>query len=375
VTNYIALAVPVFFAMIGVESAVAKKRGVRVYRVADATTDLSCGIASQVAAAFWGAFQLGIYAMVYDHRVASPPAWVAWLVGFFGVDFMYYWWHRLSHEMNVLWAAHVVHHQSEDYNLAVALRQAVLTSWTAVAFYLPLAIIGVSPIVFATLYSFSTLYQFWIHTELVGKIRGPVEWVLNLPQHHRVHHATNPQYLDKNYAATLIVWDRLFGTFAAEEEPCVYGITKPLGSFSPLWAQVHYWFEMVEMAAKAEGFDKVRVFYKGPAFVPRGYEKPAVVRARGEDGKPQKFEAKSTRGTRRYVLAQYAALLAGTFVFMMWGPNTTMPVRAGAAALIVVTTASLAGLLEQKRWARGLEVFRLVGASLLGFLIYVTAVR
>jgi hypothetical protein len=307
--------------------------------------------------------------------VASPPAWLSWPLAFLAVDFMYYWWHRLSHEMNVLWAAHVVHHQSEDYNLAVALRQAVLTSWTAVIFYFPLAVAGISPIVFATLYSFSTLYQFWIHTELVGKVRGPFEWVFNLPQHHRVHHATNPQYLDKNYAATLIVWDRLFGTFAAEEETCVYGITKPLGTFSPLWAQLHYWFEMAEMAAKAEGFDKVRVFYKGPAFVPRGYEKSAAVRGIGADGKPEKFDVRAARGTRRYVLVQYAVLLGATFVFMTWSSYLTLAMRIAAGAAIVATTVSLAGLLEQRRWARALEGFRLAGASLLVVLTYVTAVK
>jgi sterol desaturase/sphingolipid hydroxylase (fatty acid hydroxylase superfamily) len=215
----IALAVPMFFVLIGLELAWAKRRGVKVYGFTDALTDLSCGITSQVVLLVRAAAQLGAYAWVYEHArlFTIEPTWLAWFVAFVGVDFLYYWWHRLSHEVNFLWAAHVVHHQSEDYNLAVALRQAVLTSWTALPFYLPLAVLGVPVAVYAIVHALSTLYQFRIHTQLVGRIRGPLDWILNLPSHHRVHHAINERYLDKNYGAMLIVWDRLFGTYAEEK--------------------------------------------------------------------------------------------------------------------------------------------------------------
>ena len=198
--DYIALAIPFFFLLIGLELHLARRRGLRLYRVSDALTDIHCGVTSQIGVLFYGALQLAIYAGVYDtlRLLDYPSAWLTWTVAFIGVDFAYYWWHRLSHEVNFLWAAHIVHHQSEDYNFAVALRQALLTSWTSLVFYLPLAVLGVPPLVFAATLAFSTLYQFWIHTQLFAPRRGVVDYVFNLPSHHRVHHAVNPQYLDKN---------------------------------------------------------------------------------------------------------------------------------------------------------------------------------
>src|SRR5258706_12008134 len=225
--NYIALAIPVFVVSILAEIFIARAQRRTVHRFADVIANLSCGIFQQIGLVFLNFLLIAAYALVYQRDRLfdlSVSSVAPWLIAFIGVDFFYYWWHRLSHEVNFLWAAHVVHHQSEDYNLAVALRQAVLTHFTAVPFYLPLALAGVPPIVYATTHAFSTLYQFWIHTELVGKARGPVDWILNLPSHHRVHHAVNRQYLDKNYGATLIIWDRIFGTYIEEIEKPVNGI-------------------------------------------------------------------------------------------------------------------------------------------------------
>ena len=350
----IALAVPGFFALIGVEMAVAKKRGVRVYRFADSVTDLSCGISSQIEAMFFAAMQLAIYALLWSRfRVFDLHGWRAWVVAFFGVDFLYYWWHRLSHEVNLLWAAHVVHHQSEDYNLAVALRQSITTSWTALPFYLPLAFVGVPPLVFAITHALSTLYQFWIHTQLVRKIHGPLDWILNLPSHHRVHHAINPQYLDKNYAATLIVWDRIFGTYEEEVEPCVYGITKPLASFNPLWAQVHYYVELVKRTARAEGLDRARVWLASPAWHAKHEAAYAAdVRARA------KYDVTTSRKTRRYVFVQYMLLLALTPLLMVAHASLAPLALGVACAALALGLVAMGALLEEKSWARPLEVAR-----------------
>jgi sterol desaturase/sphingolipid hydroxylase (fatty acid hydroxylase superfamily) len=370
VRNYIALAIPFFFTFIGVELAVAHAKKREVYRLADAVTDLSCGVTSQVVLVFWAGAQAFLYEWTYAHGLKALPAWAAWVVAFFAVDFFYYWWHRLSHEVNVLWAAHVVHHQSEDYNLAVALRQAVLTSWTALPFYLPLAALGVPTVVWGTVYSFSTLYQFWIHTELVGKVRGPIEWVFNLPQHHRVHHAINPAYLDKNYGATLIVWDRLFGTFAAEEEPCVYGITKPLGSFNPMWAQVHYWIEMAEMSGRARGLDKLRAFWKGPAWRPRG--DPPIALKSVSPATFVKYDPRPPRAISIYVVVQYAVLIVATFLVLLFKASIPFAVLALAALAIVGGVTSLGAMIEKKRWGAPLEATRLVVGSLAIWLFVTT---
>src|SRR4051794_12900109 len=150
----------------------------------------------------------------------------------------------------------MVHHQSEDYNLAVALRQAVFSVWTIWPLPLPLALLGVPPIVFVVVDSLSTLYQFWIHTELIGRL-GWFEWIFNTPSQHRVHHAVNPQYLDKNYAATLCIWDRMFGTFEREREEPVYGLVKPLRSFNPIRAQLQGFVDIARLAAGARGVDRL----------------------------------------------------------------------------------------------------------------------
>jgi sterol desaturase/sphingolipid hydroxylase (fatty acid hydroxylase superfamily) len=360
--NYIALAIPFFFALIALEVAIARLKHVRVYRFTDAITDLSCGITSQMAYVVWGATQTALYAALYEHHhVLTLPPLVAWVLAFVAVDFLYYWWHRLSHEVNFLWAAHVVHHQSEDYNLAVALRQAVLTSWTSLPFYLPLALLGVPTIVFATIYSFSTLYQFWIHTELVGKVKGPIDRVLNLPSHHRVHHAINPQYLDKNYGATLIVWDRIFGTYEEEVEPPVFGITKALATYDALWAQVHYWFEIAQMSAGARGMDKLRAFWKSPAWRPRNAA-PVETKPVSAATRP-KYDPPITRAKSVYVFAQYVLLVTGTFVVVLYQAILPLSVRALAIVAIVGAVFSIGALIERRWWAPAAEATRLaVGA-------------
>ncbi len=361
----IALAVPGFFALIGVELALARKKGVRVYRLADSITDLSCGVSSQIEAMFMAAAQLAVYALVYARfKVIELHGWQAWLVAFIGVDFFYYWWHRLSHEVNILWAAHVVHHQSEDYNLAVALRQSITTGWSATPFYLPMALMGVPPLVFAITHALSTLYQFWIHTQLVGKIRGPVDWILNLPSHHRVHHAVNPQYLDKNYAATLIVWDRLFGTYIEEEEACVFGITKPLASFNPIWAQTHYFVDLAERTIRLNGFDKLRVWLASPAWSgPCETKYSADVHAR------PKYDVTATRETRRYVFVQYIVLLAAMSALMFVHGKLAPIALAAACAALAGGLVAMGALLEQKRWAKPFELARLAATVVAVILI------
>jgi len=353
----IALAVPFFFVLIGIELLWARRRGVSVYRFGDAITDLSCGITSQIVLLVWVAIQLAIYSAVYNRfrLVTWERAWVPWVLAFFAVDFFYYWWHRLSHEVNFLWAAHVVHHQSEDYNLAVALRQAVLTSWTALPFYLPVALLGVPTPVFAVVHALSTLYQFWIHTQLVGKVKGPLDWILNLPSHHRVHHAINPEYLDKNYAATLIIWDRLFGTYEEENATPVFGITKPLGTFDPMWAQIHYWIEMASMARVAERpLDKLRVWFASPAWKPQGFVLPDI----GDPLRRPKYDRPLGGRLAAYLGVHYAIIVGVTFCLLMWHHGLPKVVVVAGSLGVLVSLVAFGALLEGRRWARGFEILR-----------------
>jgi len=359
--NPIALAIPFFLLAMGLELAVARARRQPVYRLQDALADLGCGVAQQVAGVFIGAALLAAYQRLFQRaalvRFEEGSGW-PWLLAFVWVDVAYYWWHRASHEVAFLWAVHAVHHQSEDYNLAVALRQAILSTLTSFPFYLPMALLGVPTLVFAATLAFSTLYQFWIHTELVGWL-GPVEQVLNTPSAHRVHHAVNPRYLDRNYAAVLIVWDRLFGSYARERERPVYGVSKPLGSYDPVWAQLQPWSELAARSRAARGLDRLRVWWRSPSWSPDGAAplSEAAVQAR------PKFERPLAPGVQRYVLAQFVPLIAATF-FMLLSEPTAHPRALGLAALFVFwTLLTVGGLLDGRRWAVALEAARLAALA------------
>jgi alkylglycerol monooxygenase len=357
--SYIALAVPFFFLLIGLELVVARARRRSCYRLGDALGDLGCGMAQQVALVFMAGAVIAGYTHLYTHlRLFTPAPAIAWIVALVGVDFLYYWWHRLSHEVNVLWVAHVVHHQSEDYNLAVALRQAILTSWTAQIFYLPLAFLGVPPLIFASVNALSTLYQFWIHTELVGRL-GWFEAVFNTPSHHRVHHAINPRYLDKNYGATLVIWDRLFGTFEPETEAPVYGIVKPLGSYNPLWAQVEPLVSLLRQSLAApRTVDKIRIWFASPAWRPEGVPPyPGV-----EDGsyvRRPKYDPIAPRSLQIYVVLHFGVAVAATAAMMFLQESLPRPLLGAGAGFVVLTLLSSAGLLEARRWAIPVEGLRL----------------
>lgn len=357
--NLIALAIPLFFVGIGVELAVAKRRGLRVYRLGDTLGDMGCGVLQQLMSNLLGGWvTLSAYEWAFERRLLSlPTEWLPWLAALVGVEFAYYWWHRLSHEVNLLWAAHVVHHHSEDYNLAVALRQSVTTWATSLPFWIPLALVGVPPLPFAVMLGLTTLYQFWIHTELVKPLRL-FEKVFNSPALHRVHHAINARYLDRNHGATFIVFDRLFGTFEPEGEPCVFGTTAPLRSFNPFWAQLERYAELVRLAGRAPTLgDAVKVFFASPGWRPEwmgeaSKRDPAV-----------KYDVPAPRPLRRYVFWQFVVMLLATFAFLMFGLGLPLAWKLGAALWIAVSATALPGLLEAKAWARPLEVGRWVGAA------------
>ena len=249
--DYVALAVPVFFLLIGLELLVSRLSRSQLYRFNDAVTNISCGIGQQTLGIFVKMLLMAAYVWLFNHASLShagwwqwpQDAWWSWVVLFVGVDFFYYWFHRYAHEVSFLWGGHVVHHQSEEYNLSVALRQGAFQAMTSWAFYLPLAMLGFHPVMFIVVNQWVTLYQFWIHTRAIKKLWWPIELIFNTPSHHRVHHGVQPKYIDKNHAGMLIIWDRMFGTFQPEldSERIHYGIVKQLGSFNLLWAVFHEW--------------------------------------------------------------------------------------------------------------------------------------
>ncbi len=211
---------------------------------------------------------------------------------------------------------------------------------------------------FLTLNAANTLYQFWVHTRLIGKL-GPAEWIFNTPSHHRVHHARNPQYIDKNHAGTLIIWDRLFGTFAEEREPCVYGITTPLRNWNPVWANFHYWVELFEKARRTGRLlDRIRLFTKPPGWHPEDLG-PFAAAPEVDPATYRKYDSVTPWSVLLYVFLQFVVVNVVAVVFFFQSGSWPGLVRWGAALALVVTLASLGGLLDRKPWAFRLEAARL----------------
>jgi len=267
--DIVTLAVPAFVLLVVAEMVVWRMTGRGRYETRDSATSLLMGLGSQIAPLLGGgALVLAAMTAAWQFRLIDiPNAWWAVVLCFVLDDFRYYWWHRLSHERRWFWASHVIHHSSQHYNLTTALRQ----TWTGqiiggLLFKVPLVFIGFHPAMVIFVGGLNLIYQFWIHTEAIGRMPKWFEAVMNTPSHHRVHHATNPRYLDANYAGTLIVWDRMFGTFEPEvdaERPR-YGIIKNLGTFNPLVVAFHEWIGIAKDVASARSLKEVAGYTFGP---------------------------------------------------------------------------------------------------------------
>ena len=367
--NYIALAIPVFFLLIAIEWLIAWWQKKDVYRLNDALNDLHCGILQQSLGVFTQVLVFSAYVWVYESaRILEVPAAsvAGWIVCFLLVDHQYYWFHRISHESNLPWGAHIVHHSSEEYNLAVALRQGAFQHLFSWIFYLPIAWLGLSPLVFLACKSFNTLYQFWIHTRLIGRL-GPLEWVINTPSHHRVHHGCDEKYLDRNYAGVFIVWDRLYGSFQEEEEEPTYGITKPLQSWNPLWANVHYYVDLAHLARQAPNWrERVKVWLMPPAWKPEwALDGPGEARERSPltHGDAGKYDAKGPSGVGLYAAVQFVIMTVATVLLLML--DLPLGSQLAIAIYIAWTALNLGALFETRSWVLGSELARLVVTPLL----------
>lgn len=352
--DLITAAIPFFFLLMGVEALVGRARGLRVFRAPDVLADLALGVLQVLFTVVAAGLLAGLYLFAFEHRVWTAPSspWT-WIAAFVGVDFLYYWFHRASHRSMLAWATHAPHHSSEDYNLAVALRQGPLQPLCSQLFYLPLAFVGVPFEVFATLGAINTLYQFWIHTELVGKL-GPLEWIFNMPSHHRVHHGCNTRYLDKNHGGIFIIWDRLFGTFLEEQDTPIYGTVKPASTWNPL---VAWWLPFGEIVAKIRHghgvVDVARALFAPPEWLPAGMAgAPAVT------GPRPKFNERPGNGVVRYCIAAFVVVLALSVAFLLLAPKLDGATRWGCATWLAISYGSVGGLLDGRSWARPLEVAR-----------------
>jgi alkylglycerol monooxygenase len=355
-------AIPGFILLIFAEWVYGLIRGRNTYRVADTITSISLGSISRLR----GLFFLGLGSYFYTrasggyHLFDLPDSGVGiWLFALVAYDFSYYWFHRISHEVNLFWAAHVVHHQSEDYNLGTALRQSG-SGFFGFIFYLPWLYIGIPPEILFASGAINLVYQFWVHTQHVPKL-GPVEYVFVTASNHRVHHAQNAIYVDRNYGGIFIIWDRMFGSFQEEleNEPCIYGIRKALHSYNPFWANFHvYWATLKDSWHTRRWQDKFMIWFKGPGWRPADVDKAYPVELTRLENF-SKFDPGVSNLVRIYAFFQFfCATLASTGLLIVAKDWTSTPLLMSIG--LIFFSFYLQGVwTEGHPWARWLEWLKL----------------
>lgn len=384
--DLISVAVPFFLLAIVIEIAVDRRRGTGYIPLADALGSISAGAMSTATGIFSKVLGFAIFAYALEHWaiVRMPEAWfdlsisgiLCWLGALLLWDFMYYWKHRLGHERSLFWAAHSVHHQSEEYNLTTALRQTstdFLIGWTV---YVPLFLIGLPLKVFITVGAIDLIYQFWVHTRHIDKL-GWLDRVFVTPSNHRVHHAQNEQYIDKNYGGILVVWDRLFGTFKDEDDtdPVVFGVRKPLRSFNPLTANLQvYQYLWFDAKGTQSWRDKVMVWIGRTGWRPSDMQMkhPSPTRsvAAFEKYYPQRRESLNV-----YLLFQFFVAVAITFATQLWLPTLSLPLLV-ANTMLCVLLIGLGLVNDGQHNAGNFEAFRVIASivAIVWLLVFVFAV-
>ena len=358
-------AIPVFFVLIAIEVSATLIRKKSYYRLNDAINSLSTGMLSVTTGIASKLVIAGIYTAIYSVTAllelsSNDP--LVWVVAFVFYDFCYYWTHRMGHEINILWAAHAVHHQSEEYNLTTALRQTSTGFLFGWVFYIPMAVAGIPPLVFVTVGLINLLYQFWVHTRHIPKL-GLYEWLFVTPSNHRVHHAKNRRYLDKNYGGVFIIWDRLFGTFVEEDksyEPIRYGTLKPLRSWNPVWANLQLYWDMWRDARATKSWkDSLTLWFRKTGYRPRDVSAPMKM---PDIHAYRNYDPESSRGLNIYVVIQFLLLVVATTALV--GVSHIMPMTFSAlGTLILAFNLMVLGWLLENKSLFLLESLRLVITS------------
>ena len=373
--NFVTYAIPFFLLLIVIELAWGWSKGNNTYRVNDSLNSLSLGLLSTVTKFVF----LNIGLLVFSRIEQNYAVWAFdmrsyahWLVGLLFYDFLYYWFHRISHERQFFWGSHVVHHQSEDYNLSTALRQTSTSFLTTWVFFIPCFFLGMPIYMYVSIATAQLIYQFWVHTQHIPKL-GFIEWFMVTPSNHRVHHAQNKDYIDKNYGGLLIVWDRLFGTFKEEDEQLqpIYGIRSPLNSWNPLWANIHIFISMARDAwLTARWSDKFRVLWARTGW------RPADVAARYPAEKSDlnnfnKYDPQLRVKVNVGIIGQYFIVS----IFHAWGAQQASQLSTELLWATVIAQAYtlivIGALLEGKQTAGFLENTRLL---VLAAMLYVGSV-
>lgn len=355
--QYLIYVIPLFLFLVIFEMAADAITHKKVYTFEDTITNISLGIGQQIIEALVKTTFAFLFLWVYKYSVFKIPDTV-WT--FFAVvlicDFIFYWFHRFSHTVNFLWAIHIVHHQSREFNLSVSLRQPWLHKLAMFSFFLLIPFLGVSPGIMILAFALQTFYQFWLHTRFIGRL-GILEKILVTPSHHRVHHGVNDIYLNKNYGNTLIIWDKLFGTFQREKEPVVFGTANPFNSINPIWANIYFWKEIARSSRGTKGFfNKLKVFFQRPGNIP---EKKMVI------GKDVPVRPVVPAWLSWYVIVQYLLIFAGAFFFLLKQDSFSFLWKIISVLFIIWSIYNFSVLMQQKKNSIVLELVRMAALCLI----------
>ena len=364
--NYLALAVPLFAGLIGLEILIAKRKKKNYFNFSASIANINMGIAERLL----DVFITGLFFFVYDYLNKHfgifdiKPSLLLWIALLICTDFTWYWYHRLAHEVNIFWAAHIVHHQSEDFNYTVSARITVFQAIIRTGFWCILPIIGFPAEMITSVLLVHGLYPFFIHTRLVKKL-GILEYIMVTPSHHRVHHGSNPEYLDKNYGDVFIIWDKLFGTFQKEESEVVYGLTHPLKSNSFLWQHFHYFMELAVAIKQASGWrNKIKIAFGKPDLVD-----PNIRTGLEKTFKITHNQESAGNSLNKYVVFQVITSLFILFIFILFEHQLHWVEQILITLYILITLINCGAILEQRQWIFYLEYAR-VWLVLIGVLWY-----
>lgn len=346
------LTIPVFLLLVAIEFLASRYQKKPIYPLQDTLTSLNVGVLSQFVNPVGAAVSVFMYDALqraYGTFQWDTGHWWTWVSAVVLYDFCYYWVHRTGHEVNLFWAAHVVHHSSEEFNLSTALRQSSTGFWFKWAFYIPLAVLGYPLQVYIVVGLIDLFYQYWVHTQLIGRL-GWVEYVLITPSNHRVHHGQNAYCLDKNYGGIFCIWDRLFGTYADENinEPIVYGTRSPVASWNPVWANVqHYVKTWKKMTALSGWRDRLTVWFAHPSWQPSGVQEVS-----DRDLRKEKF--RSTGPSVIRLLGIVFTVLSVLAVMFFLGSRAALPIgkQLVLVALSIGVFAAIGALWSRAKWVR-----------------------
>ena len=366
------IAIPSFTIMVILEIAYGHFKGLQTYTFSDTLTSLTSGITQTIKNSLGLVFILISYPFLVDKIaiIFIPETIWLWIIAFICIDFSQYWIHRLKHKVNIFWNIHVIHHSSEEFNLACALRQSIsnLIGFTAL-FLFPAALIGIPYEIISILTPLHLFSQFWYHTRHIGKL-GFLEYLIVTPSQHRVHHAINPEYIDKNLSAIFCVWDRLFGTFQEELEDVkpVYGVLKPVQTWNPLWINFQHLWRLLKDAFYTEDWKaRFYIWFKPTGWRPEDVKKKFPIKTISDVYSQKKYKTSQTFKNKLWALFQFIGINFILYFFLSFFPELTIINRLELGIILLLSIFGFTSVMDGHKWSKTFELIRC--SIIIGYLL------